>query len=748
MNKKTLITLIVVAALFLLGIVAGVVFLYKGYPGRGASPTAGRVNVDGQFPLLRAVPSDAAAILCMGSVKDGAALLIDGTKAFSALVMDGRKDSCATFVRRLEEAVDGGRLAAMRSEPMALSLHYSGSLVPLLLLGLPSAVTDSTDMVQHVRGMADACGLASAFCSTDSSNMLLVSSSETLVNSSVRHQGEGLSILAGKDFSNCLRGAEGKDVLFLSHTYSSKLLQGFFQRPVYRHADFIKSVASWTVMSLNSMDEKAFSAKGYLSSSRSADTFAGVFTGARMETPGFANAVPSGTVFALSVPMADQAGYLESYRKYLDACSKLGPNESAISRLGRSAGKNPNDWAKSLAVKEVAKAQWRSKDDTFEAVFVRVGRKDYSLIFNGIDASSEKDYTISAQPYSFGGFASTLFGSFFALPDESCFAFTGEWLVSGSQASINDYVERYASGDVLQALLSDTGAAPASLARDCSVAAYFSAGAAKGETLFTPAMLSAVTSTLDGAAYEPCFLIGTGDTFQFEAVRVPFINKTSTPAVVADAVVEVPQGPFEVKNSATGGTNLLAQQSNYYLSFKEMDGKGIWSVPFTGPLCGAVESIDYYANGKLQFLFASGSKLYLLDRLGRFVSGFPSELGKEVLLGPAAYDFTGAKGYTVMVLHTDNTIGMYNIHGAKPDSWKGIASDEKIIALPELVTVGGSRYWAVRTAVQTQIFPFDGGEPVYRQEGAKSIRRDSSLEVDGKSLKVTCNDGKTRNIKL
>lgn len=748
MNKKTLITLIVVAALFLLGIVAGVVFLYKGDPGRGASPTSGKVNVDGQFPLLRAVPSDAAAILCMGSVKDGAALLIDGTKAFSAMVMDGRKDSCATFVRRLEEAVDGGRLAAMRSEPMALSLHYSGSLVPLLLLGLPSAVTDSTDMVQHVRGMADACGLASAFCSTDSSNMLLVSSSETLVNSSVRHQGEGLSILAGKDFSNCLRGAEGKDVLFLSHTYSSKLLQGFFQRPVYRHADFIKSVASWTVMSLGSMDDKSFSAKGFMSSGRSSDTFAGVFTGARMETPGFANAVPSGTVFALSVPMADQAGYLESYRKYLDACSKLGPNESAISRLGRSAGKNPNDWAKALSVKEVARAQWRSKDDTFEAVFVRVGRKDYSLIFNGIDASSEKDYTMSAQPYSFGGFASTLFGSFFALPDESCFAFTGEWLVSGSQASINDYVERYASGDVLQALLSDTGAAPASLARDCSVAAYFSAGAAKGETLFTPSMLSAVTSTLDGAAYEPCFLIGIGDTFQFEVVRVPFINKTSTPAVVADAVVEVPQGPFEVKNSATGGTNLLAQQSNYYLSFKEMDGKGIWSVPFTGPLCGAVESIDYYANGKLQFLFASGSKLYLLDRLGRFVSGFPSELGKEVLLGPAAYDFTGAKGYTVMVLHTDNTIGMYNIHGAKPDPWKGIASDEKIIALPELVTVGGSRYWAVRTAVQTQIFPFDGGEPVYRQEGAKSIRRDSPLEVDGKSLKVTCNDGKTRNIKL
>ena len=747
MNRKTLITLITVAVVFLLGIAAAVLFLYKGDPGRRPS-SAVRVNVDSQFPLLRAVPSDAVAILCMADVEDGAALLTDGTKAFSALVLDGRKDSCATFVRRLGEAVGSGRLAAMRSEPMALSLHYSGSLAPLLLLGMPSAVTDSTDMLLRVRGMADECGLSNAFYKEGDYGVLLVSASETLVASSVRHQSEGQSILSNKDFSASLSGADGRNVMFLSHVYSGKLLPGFFKRPVTRHSDFIKTIASWTVMNIAAWNEKTFSAKGVLSSGRSSDSFSGVLREARMETPGFTRAVPSGTVFALSVPMADQADYLSAYRKYLDACSKLGPNESAIASLGRSAGLNPNDWAKALALKEVAKAQWRNGDAFHEALFVRVGRKDYSLIFKGLDIDSEKSYTISAQPYAFSGFASVLFGSFFSLADESCFAFTGEWIVSGSREAVSDYAERFASGDVLQALLGDTGSAPAALGRDCSLAAYFSAGASKGEDLFTPAMLSAVGSTLDGAAFEPCFLICNGDRFQFEVTRVPFINRSATPAVVSDAAVEVPQGPFEVRNSQTGGTNLLAQQSNYYLSFKEMDGKGIWSVPFSGPLCGRVESVDYYNNGKLQFLFASGSKLYLLDRVGRFVSPFPEELGKDVLLGPEAYDFTGAKGYTVTVLHTDNTIGMYNLHGVAPDGWKGIAPDEKIIALPELVTLDGTRYWAVRTAVQTQIFPFYGGDPVYRQDGAKSIRRDSELEVDGKSLKVTCNDGKTRIIKF
>lgn len=747
MNKKTLIAFIIAAALLLAGIAAGVVFLYKGDTGRKGF-SARKADSGVQFPLLRAVPSDAVAILCLDDVRDGAALLTDGTKAFSAFVKDGKKDSCATFIRHLASELEEGSLAPLRSHPMALSIHYSGSLAPLLLFGLPEASADSSALVMDVRRMAEGCGLASAFHVSEGTPVLIVSASETLVNSSVRHQDGGLSIMANKDFSNCVRKAVGKDALFLSHTYSGKLLQGFFLRPVYRHADFFKTVASWTVLSLASVDEKTFSSKGSLYSGRSADTFAGVFSSARMETAGFTRAVPSGTVFAVSVPMADQADYLAAYRKYLDACSKLGPNESAVASLGRSAGKNPDDWAKALAVKEVVRAQWRSRDDSFDAVFVRVGRKDYSLIFKGLEASNEKEYTMSAQPYAFSGFASVLFGQFFSLADESCFAFTGEWLVSGSRAAVSDYVERYASGDVLQSLLGDTSAAPAALSRDCSMAAYFSAGAAQGENIFAPAMLSAVTSTLDGAAYEPCFLICTGDTFLFEVTRVPFISKSSTPAVVADATVEVPEGPFEVRNSETGGTNLLAQQPNYYLSFKQMDGKGIWSVPFSGPLCGRVESIDYYNNGKIQFLFASGSKLYLLDRLGRFVAKFPAELGKDVLLGPQAYDFTGAGGYTVTVLHTDNTIGMYNLHGVKPDGWKGIATDEKIIALPELVTVDGTKYWAVRTAVQTQVFPFDGGDPVYRQDGAKSIRRDSDIEVDGKSLKVTCNDGKTRNIKL
>ena len=83
MNKRTLITLISIAGVLILGIVVGVLVLYHG----SAEKTVSLDSVDLEnFPVLQAVPSDAAAVLCVDGLKKGTAMFADGTKAFSALV--------------------------------------------------------------------------------------------------------------------------------------------------------------------------------------------------------------------------------------------------------------------------------------------------------------------------------------------------------------------------------------------------------------------------------------------------------------------------------------------------------------------------------------------------------------------------------------------------------------------------------------------------------------------------------------
>lgn len=748
MNKKSIITYIVLALILLCGIGMLIHSLYK--PEGSAKSGMSDKDAAERYAVLKAIPSDAAAVAHFEDIKTGVALLNDPTKVFGALIYDGKEAAMEKFLTNMASFLEDGSMSSLKTLPMALSLHFSGSMVPLVALEAPRTANDSTLQVIAISDLADSCGMSARFCSSSDKKVILVSSSETLVNSAVRHADEGLSILNNKDFMSCLAHSGSKTGVFFSNTYSQKLLQSYFKRPVSQHSDFFKSLSAWVGLELDSYSDESLSMKGILSSGKSFDAFANVLAEQPGESASFTAVVPSATSFAVSLPLNSEEKYLESYRKYLDASSTLAKNKAALNSLAKETGVNPETWAKALDLKEVVKFKWRVNDDSeYEALAVRVGKKDYQLLFKGLDATSEKDYTFAPAEYAFKSYASTLFGKLFSIADESYFAFTGEWVVSGSQAAIADFVNRNSESDVLQALLSDAGVNASPLTKGSCFVSYFSPGQSKlGDLLATP-LLAEVNSTLDGAAIEPCFLTVAPDGLHLSVTRVPYLSKTSTPAVVADATIEIPQGPFQVKNSGTGETNLLAQQSNYYLSLKEESGKGIWSIPFSEPLCGAVESIDYYNNGKIQFLFAAGSKIYLLDRLGRFVGGFPVDLGKQIVLGPSAYDFTGAHGYSVVVLHADNTIGMYNIHGVCPDQWKGIASDEKIISLPELIKLGGKSYWVVRTAVQTQIFSFYGGEPVYKQSGAKSIRRDSGIEVVGTdAIKVTCNDGKTRNIKL
>lgn len=748
MNKRTIITYTILALVLLGGILALIFSLYGDNAGKSASQTEGEAA--SRYSILAAIPSDASAVMHFESSKLCIESLCDETKLFSAFIYDGKKGGMPGFVSLLEQGLEQGTLAQIKSLPMAVSLHYSGSLVPMAVLSLPRSSADSTGVVLTLRNLADSCSLASSFKSSGSDKYLMVSSSETLVSSSIRHIDEGVSILSKRDFLDCAEESSGANTLFFCNAYSQKLLQSFFTGKLSRHSAFFGKLSNWLALSIDSSRDDYLHMSGVLSAGKDKDCFANVLSSQEMESASFVSVVPSGTAFALSLPLNSQEAYLESYRKYLDASVSLAKNEARISELAKNTGISPDSWAKALNLKEIVKAQWRCADGrSLEALMLRVGRKDYSLIFRGTGIANEKDYSMSVENYAFPSFASALFGSFFALEDESRYVFTGEWLVSGSDEAVSDFAARYASGDVLQALLSDASVSTGAQLKNCTFAAYFSPGAAKMDELLAAPLLKAMNGTLDGASYEPFLLSFSKGNVELSVTRVPYFEKSSTPATVADATIDIPKGPFKVKNSGTGRTNLLVQQSNYYLSLKEEDGKGIWSIPFQAPLTGAVETIDYYANGKLQFLFTAGSKLYLLDRLGRFVSGFPVELGKEVLLGPAVYDFTGAHGYTLMVLHSDNTIGYYNTHGETPSSWKGISTDEKIIALPELLRLGGKSYWAIRTAVQTQIFPFNGGEAVYCQSGAKSIRRDSSLEALGNgTLRAVCNDGKTRNLKI
>jgi hypothetical protein len=128
-------------------------------------------------------------------------------------------------------------------------------------------------------------------------------------------------------------------------------------------------------------------------------------------------------------------------------------------------------------------------------------------------------------------------------------------------------------------------------------------------------------------------------------------------------------------------------------------------------------------------LFASGNKLYLLDRLGRFVGPYPKSVGDEIALGPQVYDIKGDGDFAIMLLHKDNTLRLYDRNAGLYPVWNNISTEERIKSFPELIESGKNRYWVLRTSARTMIYSINGA-PVANFTGDLTLAKDTPVKPD------------------
>lgn len=116
----------------------------------------------------------------------------------------------------------------------------------------------------------------------------------------------------------------------------------------------------------------------------------------------------------------------------------------------------------------------------------------------------------------------------------------------------------------------------------------------------------------------------------------------------ASKAVSVPEGPFRVKNTGTGKANTISQNKDNSIVLKDENGKELWKKSLGAKLCGMVGEVDFYRNGKIQFLMVEGSKVHLIDRLGKEVDGFPMTLQSKGILGPEKVSVKGTNYWKVL----------------------------------------------------------------------------------------------------
>ena len=150
--------------------------------------------------------------------------------------------------------------------------------------------------------------------------------------------------------------------------------------------------------------------------------------------------------------------------------------------------------------------------------------------------------------------------------------------------------------------------------------------------------------------------------------------------------------PQFVKNHFTNEEIILIQDNSNNLIALNTSGEKIWSKEIDHKILGKISFIDAYRNHKFQALFNTNNKLYLIDRRGEFVDGFPKDLPTTTSIGHSLFDYDKKKNYRIIIVGDDNHLYNLNKKGKNVNGWKYKKTSNRTNQSPSHFVVNNNDY--------------------------------------------------------
>ena len=140
-------------------------------------------------------------------------------------------------------------------------------------------------------------------------------------------------------------------------------------------------------------------------------------------------------------------------------------------------------------------------------------------------------------------------------------------------------------------------------------------------------------------------------------------------------------GPIIVKNHINKKSELIVQDENNILYLINSSGQIEWSKKIEGQVLNDIHQIDSYKNGRLQYLFATKNKLYLIDRKARNVGKFPLKFNDIITQPISVFDYDKNKNYRILITQ-NNELFMFDSKGNRVRGFNYVKND-KILNSPK-----------------------------------------------------------------
>ena len=208
---------------------------------------------------------------------------------------------------------------------------------------------------------------------------------------------------------------------------------------------------------------------------------------------------------------------------------------------------------------------------------------------------------------------------------------------------------------------------------------------------------------------------------------------------------EILMNPHFIKNYATKKLDIVVQDKKNNLYLISNKGSVVWKKKIGQPILGKISQIDLYKNGRLQLIFNTKNKVFVLDRNGKEVKPFPKSFNDDITQPISIFDYDKNKNYRILVTQGKELL-LYDKNGKKVNGFKYSRSNSKITSSPKHFRILNKDFIVFKTGKKLKILNRRGRERIKLQEEVV-LSNENIFKLDNKLITIT-NDQKLVEIDI
>lgn len=497
-------------------------------------------------------------------------------------------------------------------------------------------------------------------------------------------------------------GANVAANIYVQSAFFPELVQSINKATDLQKLSFLETYAGWSEYDLT-LGSDMMVLNGFSYPGDSLRTFSSVFVNQKLAEIRAIEIIPQGVNGFIDMGISDFRSYFRHYTTYLSGKGQGAAFMKNLSAANDTLGVDLVQQFAEILDGEAGMMFFGNRPGDETVNFLRIKSKQFTvqllerMLVNGygklhVSAGKHQDeirikgdstYQVYELPVPY--LNKTLFGPVFGFSEDRWCTITGNYLLFASrEATLHRVLDSIAAGQILRHDI-QYHAVSGYMDNRSNFTYYHDAHAAPGyfypffftDSLVEEAKTENRIGNLQAVVYQ--FSQSNGLVYNNFFIRHMPVQGTSDMRLWRRKLEAPVSGkPYLVMNHNTRTMEIMVQDTENHLYLLSSAGVILWGIPLKEKVLSNIEQVDFFRNGKLQYLFNTESAIYLVDRRGKFTGNFPVKIKAKATNGMLVADYDKNRNYRYILAVNGNRLIALDRTGTLLRGWKAEKTDDPV----------------------------------------------------------------------